>query len=217
MVGFDLDGTLVDSNRDIAPSINHALREIGRPEIPAEKTRYLIGGGAMKMLGRAFELTGGPLPEDVHEHAFQLQQAFYEAHIADLTVPYDGCLTALEQLAERGASLAVITNKKEHFAKKLLRELGMADRFACILGGDSLGPGRDKPAPDLLHEAMRLGAINGRFAMVGDSSFDTRAARAAEVPVVLVSFGYNDMPHDQMDHDALIDHFDELVPALESL
>lgn len=216
-VGFDLDGTLVDSNLDLGPAINHALRHIGREPVPSDRTRHLIGGGAARMLERALAITGGVLPKDEHDALFAVLLDYYHDHIADHTVPYDGCLASLDALSNLGVSLAVVTNKREDFARKLLRELGMADRFACILGGDSLGPGRAKPAPDLLHEAHRLCGGAGRFAMVGDSSFDTRAARAAGAPVVAVSFGYNDVPHHELDCDALIGHFDELVPALRAL
>ncbi|AKH42158.1 phosphoglycolate phosphatase [Altererythrobacter atlanticus] len=217
IVGFDLDGTLVDSNRDLAPAINHALSKAGRDVVPDEQVRHLIGGGALRMLERAVEQSGVPA-SDTELHAMHDDlMDHYEAHIADNTVPYDGCLAALDQLAEHGCKLAVVTNKVERNAIKLLDALGMSDRFTCILGGDTLGPGRAKPAPDMIQAAIRQCGGSGRFAMVGDSSFDTRAARAAAVPVVAVSFGYNDIPVPELDCDVMIDHFDELVPALARL
>ncbi|MGC1270950.1 MAG: HAD family hydrolase [Croceibacterium sp.] len=216
IVGFDLDGTLVDSNLDLAPAVNHALRLAGRPEVPVSEVRYLIGGGARRMLERALERTGGPLDPEHFEHVAAELLIHYEANIATNTVPFEGCLAALDDLAARGVKLAVCTNKLELLARKLIDELGMTDRFACILGGDSLGPGRAKPAPDMLHEAARL-AGGGRFAMIGDSSFDTLAAKAARAPVVALSFGYNDMPVHDLGADAVIDHYDELIGALERL
>src|SRR5687768_12059355 len=101
IVGFDLDGTLVDSNRDLAPAINHALSVIGRPAISPDATRKLIGGGARRMLERAVELTGEVLPEGEFEAIYGELLVHYEAHIADHTVPYPGCLDALDALAER--------------------------------------------------------------------------------------------------------------------
>jgi len=216
IVGFDLDGTLVDSNLDLTPAINHSLATLGRHPVTSEETRNLIGGGARRMFERAMEVTGGPLPEDEFEAAFGELLLHYEAHIADRTVPYPGCLDALDALLDRGCKLAVITNKLEVFSKKLLAALDMTRRFEVILGGDTLGPGRAKPAPDMIDTAiLMLGG--GRFAMVGDSSFDVRAAKNANVPVVALSFGYNDLPAHELGADAVIDHFDELVPALEGL
>lgn len=216
VVGFDLDGTLVDSNLDLAPAVNHALRIAGREEVSQEEVRHLIGGGARAMLERALVRTGGALPPEQFEPLATELLLHYEANIAANTVPFDGCLDALDDLAARGVKLAVCTNKLEILARKLISELGMTDRFACILGGDTMGPGRAKPAPDMLHEAARL-AGGGRFAMIGDSSFDTLAAKAANAPVVALSFGYNDMPAHELGADAVIDHYDELVGVLEKL
>lgn len=215
-IGFDLDGTLVDSNRDLCPAINHALGLIGREAVPADATRRLIGGGAKVMLARALELTGGALPEDELDRLHGELLAYYEPHIADHTVPYPGCLDALDALAAHGCRLAVVTNKIERFARKLLDELGMANRFAAILGGDTLGPGRGKPAPDMIEEAARQ-CGGGRFVMVGDSSYDVRAAQAAGAPCVVLSFGYHDAPPHTLGAEAVIDHYDELVPALQEL
>ncbi|HYD25145.1 MAG TPA: HAD-IA family hydrolase [Croceibacterium sp.] len=216
IVGFDLDGTLVDSNRDLAPAINHALGHAGRPPIPPEATRKLIGGGARRMLERAVELTGGALPEAEFEAIYGELQLHYAAHLADNTVPYPGCIDALDALAERGCRLAVITNKIEVNSRRLLDALGLSDRFAAIIGGDTLGPGRAKPAPDMIDTAI-LVCGGGPFAMVGDSTYDVRAARNAGVPVVALSFGYNDRPAPELGADAVIDRYDQLVPALERL
>lgn len=220
IVGFDLDGTLVDSNLDLAPAVNHTLGSIGRPPVPEDKTRSLIGGGSALMLERALDLTGGPLPREEFDALFAVLLAHYEDHIADETIPYEGCLAALDTLATRGAKLAVVTNKNEHPARKLLGELGLTHRFASILGGDSLGPGRAKPRRDMIDETIvRCGGVVGetRFAMVGDSTYDVGAARNAAVPVVALSFGYADVPVEELGGDVLIDHFDQLVAALEAL
>jgi phosphoglycolate phosphatase len=216
IVGFDLDGTLVDSNRDLAPAINHALHLAGRPEIPPDATRKLIGGGARRMLERALELTGG-LPAGAEiELLYGALLKHYEAHIADHTVPYPGCIDALDALLDRGCRLAVITNKIEVFSRLLLDALDLTDRFELILGGDTLGPGRAKPAPDMIDTAMLM-LGGGRFAMVGDSSYDVRAAKNADVPVVALSFGYNDMPVEELGADAVVGHYDELVSVLSAM
>ena len=216
IVGFDLDGTLVDSNRDLAPAINHALAVAGRPSVSPDETRKQIGGGARRMLERAMEVTGGALPDDEFEAAYGELQVHYAKHLADNTVPYPGCLDALDALLARGCKLAVCTNKIEVNSRLLLGALGMTERFTAILGGDTLGPGRAKPAPDMIDTAILL-CGGGSFAMVGDSSYDVRAARNANVPVVALSFGYNDMPAAELGADAVIGHYRDLVPALERL
>ncbi|MEO6387746.1 MAG: HAD-IA family hydrolase [Croceibacterium sp.] len=216
IVGFDLDGTLVDSNRDLAPAINHALGLIGRAPISPDATRKLIGGGARKMLERAVELTGGELPDTEFEHIYGALLVHYEAHIADNTVAYPGCVAALEALEARGCKLAVVTNKIETYSRKLLSALDLTRHFAVVIGGDTLGPGHAKPARDMIDEAIdRCGG--GRFAMVGDSTYDVRAAKNAEVPVVALSFGYNDVPAHEMGADVVIDSYGQLVRALEGL
>jgi phosphoglycolate phosphatase len=216
IVGFDLDGTLVDSNRDLAPAINHALALLGRPSVTPEETRFLVGGGSRRMFERAMEVTGGPVPEADFETAYGQLLIHYEAHIADQTVAYPGCIEALDTLAQRGCKLAVVTNKIEVLARKLLDALDIGNRFEVIIGGDTLGPGRAKPAPDMIDSAILL-CGGGRFAMVGDSTFDVRAARNAKVPVVALSFGYNDLPAAELGADVVIDHFDQLIGALETL
>ena len=216
IIGFDLDGTLVDSNRDLAPALNHALVTAGRSPVPPEAVRDFVGGGTAMMLTRALEHTGGPMPDDEFQAILGELLVHYEAHIADNTVAYPGCLDALDALAERGCRLAVVTNKIEAFACKLLAELGMLSRFDIVLGGDTLGPGRAKPAPDMIDTAILM-AGGGRFAMVGDSSYDVRAARNADVPVVALSFGYNDLPAHELGADAVIDRYEDLIPVLEKL
>lgn len=216
IVGFDLDGTLVDSALDLCPAVNVALDAAGRDAVSLDVTRGLIGGGARRMLERALEVTGGPVHGDEFEELVAVLLDHYGRNIAANTVTYPGCLEALDLLAARGCLLAVVTNKAEDLARQLIEELGITHRFASIVGGDTLGRERAKPAPDLIHETIaRCGG--GTFAMVGDSSFDVLAARNAGVPVVALSFGYHDMPPHELGADELIDHFDRLVPALETL
>lgn len=216
IVGFDLDGTLVDSALDLCPAVNEALLAAGRETVSLDTTRSLIGGGARRMLERALEVTGGPVEAAEFERLHDALLEHYTANIAANTQPYDGCLKALDELDALGCRLAVVTNKAEDLARRLLAELDMTDRFASIMGGDTLGRERAKPAPDMIHETIaRCGS--GSFAMVGDSTFDVLAARNAGVAVAAFSFGYHDVPPHELGADALLDHFDELVPALTSL
>ncbi len=215
IVGFDLDGTLLDTSRDLGMALNHALKLAGRPEVPLADVSGLIGGGAKVMLTRALAITGGDDGVDVQAMHRDLL-AYYEANIAVHTRLFPGGEAMLDGLAGHGAKLALVTNKLEFLARKLLDELNLTHRFATIIGGDTLGPGRAKPAPDLLHEMLvRLGG--GRAVYVGDTTFDTGAALAAGIPCVAVSFGFLDVPRDQLQAAAMIDHYDDLIPTLMAL
>lgn len=215
-VGFDLDGTLLDTSYDLCHALNHALALEGRPQVPLDEVSRLIGGGSAQMLRNALNESGGPVTPDRFE---QLQGAlvdFYAQNIAHHTRFYPGAEEMLDELASRNVAIAVATNKKESLAIRLFAELGISSRFATVIGGDTLGPGRAKPAPDMIHEYVaRLGG--GRTAFVGDTTFDVGAARAAGVPVIAVSFGFNDLPASELGADAVIDHFDELVGVLDAL
>lgn len=216
IVGFDLDGTLLDTSVDIGHALNHALASIGRRAVPIGEVRRLIGGGTGQTLRMGLLETGGALPDDEVDALQDVLFAYYEDHIAEHTRLFPGGAAMLDDLAARGVTLAVATNKREHLARKVFAELGLTDRFAAILGGDSLGAGRSKPAPDLLH-AMVAQSGGGRAAFVGDTTYYVGAARAAALPVVAVSFGFHDRPPHDLGADAVIDHFDALIPALERL
>ncbi len=213
IVGFDLDGTLLDTSRDLGAAVNHALSLVGRPPVPDEAVSGLIGGGSRLMLARALALTGGADGIDA-EALYPSLLEFYEANIARHTALYPGGAAMLDALEGAGTRLALVTNKPEPLAIKLLDELGLTQRFGCVIGGGGAYP--LKPAPDALHGMVeRLGG--GRAAYVGDTTFDTRAARAAGMPCVAVSFGFNDLPPEELGADAVIGHFDELTGALAAL
>lgn len=212
IVGFDLDGTLLDTSRDLGVALNHALGTIGRPEVPYEQVRNLIGGGSGLMLRRALALTGGDAGIDF-EGLRQLLVRFYGQNIAHHTSLFPGGEAMLDELADLGAKLAVVTNKPHALAVRLFDELSLSHRFTSIIGG---GAYPLKPAPDALH-AMVEECGGGRAAYVGDTTFDTGAAKAAGLPCVAVSFGFVDAPPHKLGADAVIDHFDDLVPTLRTL
>lgn len=213
IVGFDLDGTLLDTSGDLGAAVNHALALIGRPAVSPEAVVGLIGGGSRLMLRRALVLTGGDEGIDV-EALYPPLIAFYEANIARHTALYSGGEELLDALAAHGTRIAMVTNKPQHLAVKLLDELGLLEQFATVIGGSGAYP--LKPAPDaLLGMVSELGG--GRAAYVGDTTFDTRAAAAAGLPCVAVDFGFNDLPAADLGADAVIGHFDELIPLLTTL
>jgi phosphoglycolate phosphatase len=213
-VGFDLDGTLLDTSGDLAAAVNHALDGLGRPPLPVEQIRPMIGGGGRHMLAQALAATGGLDPAAL-EPAYARLIASYAHHLAVATRPFPGLEDALEALAARGVTLAVVTNKQERLARAVLGELNLLERFGTVIGGDTLGPGRGKPAPDLLH--LMIERCGGPAAFVGDSRYDMEAARSAGLPTVLCSFGYRQEPIETLGADVVIDAYAELLPALERL
>lgn len=219
-VGFDLDGTLLDTFRDLGAAVNHALVLGGFDAVPLETSKDLIGGGAKIMLARAVEAQGG-LPQDKFKRLYKAMLNFYEVHNAVHTVPYPGVRDVLAELAARGVRMAVVTNKFEGFARNVLTQLDLIGMFDTVIGGDSMGRDADgqflakpHPAPVIAAKAATGG---GRFVFVGDSSYDVRAANAAAVPVVAAAYGYCDTPPEDLGADAVIDSFGELIPALMSL
>ena len=212
IVGFDLDGTLLDTSGDLGAAVNHALSLVARPPVAREDVMGLIGGGARLMLQRALALTGGDEGFD-QDMLFAELLRFYEANIAVHTALYPGAAEMLDGLAASGTKIAVVTNKREPMTRLLFDALGLTPRFASIIGA---GTYPLKPAPDALY-AMVAQCGGGRAAFVGDTTFDTRAARTAGLPSVAVSFGFCDAPPHELGADAVIDHFDELIPALARL
>lgn len=219
-IGFDLDGTLLDTFRDLGAAVNHALVLGGFAAVAVESSKDLIGGGAKIMLARAVEAQGG-MPDDAFKRLYKAMLGYYEAHNAVHTVPYPGVREGLADLAAQGVRMAVVTNKFEAFARNVLTQLDLIGAFDTVIGGDSMGKGADgqflakpHPAPVLAaHEATG----GGRFVFIGDSTYDVRSAKAAGVPVVAAGYGYCDAaPHD-LGADAVIDSFGDLIPALRTL
>ncbi len=214
IVGFDLDGTLLDTSEDLAAAINHALGLAGRPLLTIDQVKPLIGAGAKNTLIKALEESGGIDPETFRPIYKELLR-YYDAHSADHTRPFDGVIAALDQLDALGVKKAIVTNKFESMAVKVLTELGLIDRFVTVIGGDTLGTANAKPSAAPIHEMIaRCGG--GRAAFVGDSVYDVMAAKNAAIPSIAVSFGFLMGPVEELGADRVIDHFDELVPTLSS-
>ncbi|MDF2493193.1 HAD-IA family hydrolase [Sphingomonas sp.] len=214
-VGFDLDGTLIDTSGDLAAAVNYALAQDGRSPLSVEAIKPMIGGGARHMLAQGLAATGGG-DDALLDRLHQVLLTYYEANIYVHSVPFPGAVQALDDLAARGAKVAVVTNKLERFALEVLRDAELLDRLTCVIGGDTLGPGKSKPAPDPIQEMIRR-AGGGTAAFVGDSIYDVAAAHAARIPAVACRFGFLMQPVEELGADAIIDHFDELVPVLDKL
>lgn len=213
IVGFDLDGTLFDTSSDLKAALNHALSLANLPPFGTADVLKMVGRGTRYMLERALEASANP---GMIDRLYPALLAYYDAHIAEGTTPYPGMLAALDALAARGVKIAIVTNKLERLAVKLVAELGLSERFLAIIGGDTMGPGNAKPSAAPILEMIRR-CSGGRTAFVGDSIFDIQAARNAGVPSIAVRFGFLTRPVEELGADAVIDRFDELLPALERL
>jgi phosphoglycolate phosphatase len=210
---FDLDGTLVDTAGDLTASLNHALGVLGRPPIDPAGVRAMVGHGARKLLERGLAATGDMTP-DLVEAGVRPFLDHYAANIAVHSRPFAGVEQALDTLEADGLALAICTNKPVALAEALVAELGWAGRFRALLGADS----RPWKKPDPRHLSDTLSAAGGRRAIfVGDSKTDADTAKAAGVPLILVSFGYSTDPVETLGADSLIHHFDALVPAITAI
>jgi phosphoglycolate phosphatase len=215
IVGFDLDGTLVDTSGDLTASVNHALALVDRPPLSEAQVRPMIGLGAKHMLEQGLGASGG-LTADKFKPLYRELLAHYEAHISVHSRPFPGLLAVLDRFDEIGVRYAVVTNKFESLARKLLGELNLSSRMAAILGADTLGIENAKPSPAPIHAIIeRCGG--GRAAFIGDSIYDVMAAKGAGVPSIVVSFGFLHQPVAELGADHIIDHYNELIPLLTRL
>ncbi len=213
---FDLDGTLVDSIRDLVPALNHSTALEGLPPVSTDDVGHVVGLGAVKMLELIFKLNNHTVSKSRQKELFARFLDYYEENISENTIFFDGTLKALDVLAAEGWILAICTNKYERFARKLLGEMGELERFPVITGGDTFSV--KKPDPGHILKTIEFaGGDPSKSIMVGDSINDIAAAQAASVPTIAVDFGYTDIPVQDMKPNAIISHFDELPKAVNSI
>ena len=215
-VVFDLDGTLVDTARDLISALNFVLDREGLPPVPFRLARNMIGAGARKLIERGLELEGRVMSVGDVDRLTRDFIDYYAAHIADASRPFEGLEAALDDLGAQGYRFAVCTNKLEWLSKRLLDELGLSPRFSAICGADTFGV--SKPDPVILQQTVaRAGGHIGATIMVGDAGPDVGVARRAGVPVIGVEFGYTDVPIVELKPDRLIGHMRDLPAAVHSL
>lgn len=213
LVVFDLDGTLIDTAPDLIGTLNAVFAREGLPPVPYDTARNLIGGGARMMIARGLEAEGRAATPAELERLFRDFIAHYSDHIADRSRPFPGLVEALDALAADGWQFAVCTNKLEALSVLLLKQLGLAGRFAAICGQDTFGV--QKPDPEILRRTVAAaGGALRRAIMIGDSLTDIRTARAAGVPVIAVDFGYTDRPVAEFGPDRVISAFEQLRGAV---
>jgi phosphoglycolate phosphatase len=221
----DLDGTMVDTLGDFVVALDRTLDDLALPRVGADVVRQLIGKGSehliISVLNRALAsadiaqdaiktIADERFARDLFEPAWQRYQQHYLAINGQHATVYPGVPEGLRALRARGLRLACLTNKPTSFAEPLLAATALGSYFEHVFGGDAFERRKPDPLP-LLKTCEALGALPGRTLMVGDSSNDACAARAAGCPVVLVTYGYNHgEPVRGVDADGWVDSLAEL-------
>lgn len=182
LIVFDLDGTLVDSRRDIADSVNFALTALSLPSLKTEEVMGYVGDGLTKLIERS--LANNRL-EKIDE-VVDIFRSHYREHLLDFSTFYPNVEIILNHF--RNKKIAVVSNKPEEFTRSMLEELQVADFFEIILGGDSLPVMKPDPGP-ILHVLNHLGVSADKAAIVGDGTTDMEAGKAAKIWTCAVTYG----------------------------
>lgn len=183
---FDLDGTLVDSVRDLAESVNLTREHYGLNRLPDATVTAFIGNGVYNLLGKSLE-TGD---QTKIQEAYEIFQGHYRTHCVDHTKPFPGAFDLLNTLKEKNVRMGVVSNKPQEFTDLVLKQLNLAPYFGVAFGPESTT--NRKPHPEPLLTALRqLGVPPEDAVMVGDSIVDIQAAQAVPLRVAVLTHGYN--------------------------
>jgi phosphoglycolate phosphatase len=205
---IDLDGTLVDTVGDFEVALRLALGDLGWPPVSHDFIARTVGKGSEHLLTMTLAEVGAPAA--LHDQAWRRYQHHYLAINGQHSDVYPGVFEGLDALRSAGLKLACLTNKPTAFARPLLAAKGLDAYFTTVFGGDAFARKKPDPLP-LLQTCLALGSLPARTLMVGDSSNDAAAARAAGCPVVLVSYGYNHGESAASAHpDAVLDSLADL-------
>jgi phosphoglycolate phosphatase len=210
-VVFDLDGTLIDSAGELRAALNRALGALGRRPLSDREVTAMIGDGIVRLTERALAVTGVPLTD------VALDRAVAAVKTAYATLPpsrlYSGAREILTALSECGIALALCTNKPVDATRHILDQLGLADLFQAVAGGDSYPTKKPDPMP-VRGLLAQLGVAPAAAALVGDSSNDIMAGRAAGLTTVAVTYGYSLIPAHELGADIVVDRLADVITAL---
>lgn len=207
---FDLDGTLIDSKRDLIHSVNAMLREMRRPELPEELIAGYVGHGAPQLVARAL---GESASEAERKSGLQFFLGYYEEHKMDTTRAYPGVQETLEELA--AMPMAVLTNKPVRISGRILDSLGLSRFFRVVYGGNSFETKKPDPlgAKTILSE---FGRAPQEVLVIGDSEVDVQTARNAGTCAAFASYGFGVYDRAAFPADAYLDRFSDLALLLEN-
>ena len=208
---FDLDGTLVDTAPDLMMAHNHVMKKFGYPTKSTEDIRNLVGKGAGALIGRSIwgqakKEFSKVLDEKIKEEMVKEFVSFYGKNIVNESTLITGVREFLIWCKEQNISMAVCTNKQEHLSNDLLKKIGIYDFFEYVAGSDTF----DYCKPDPRHLTNVVEILDGdvkKTIMIGDSETDANAAKAAEIPVILLENGYTEKNTTEIYHNHLIKDF----------
>jgi phosphoglycolate phosphatase len=212
---IDLDGTLVDTLGDFSAALDAMLAELGFPPVAIGVVAGFIGKGSEHLIHATLAHVGAPA--SLYERAWDIYQRVYRGLNGQRSQVYPGVREGIAEMRSAGLRLACLTNKPTEFARELLRAKGLARDFELVFGGDAFARKKPDPLP-LLKTCEALGTAPSHTLMVGDSSNDAAAARAAGCPIVLVTYGYNHgEPVRAVDADGYLDSLADVAALLKTL
>jgi phosphoglycolate phosphatase len=208
---FDLDGTLVDTAPDLMRAHNHVMQKFGYPTKSTEEIRNLVGKGAGAMIGRSIwgqakKEFGKVNDENTKKEMVKEFVKFYGKNIINESTLINGVKEFLKWCKDNNISMAVCTNKQEYLSNDLLKKIGIYDYFEYVAGSDTF----DYCKPDPRHLTSVVEILDGdikKTIMIGDSETDANAAKAAEIPIILLKDGYTEKNIDEIYHNHLINDF----------
>ncbi len=211
LVMIDVDGTLVDSVPDLAWCVDETMKEIGLPVRGESAVRQWVGNGVIRLMERAVANDLNAAHDVVlFDKGMPIFNALYADNNAKRSGLYEGVKEGLAYLKSLDLKVGCVTNKDERFTLPILTDLGIVDAFEIIISGDTLAKKKPDPLP-LLHAAEKLGVDPKQSLMLGDSSSDVKAARAAGFNIICMSYGYNHGEDiNNYDPDTVIDSMTEL-------
>ena len=208
---FDLDGTLVDTAPDLMRAHNHVMTKFGYPTKSTDEIRNLVGKGAGALIGRSIWGQAKKEFHSVNDLKIKDQMSkefvdYYGKNIISESTLINGVKEFLKWCKDQNISMAVCTNKQEHLSNDLLKKIGIYDFFEYVAGSDTF----DYCKPDPRHLTSVVEILDGdvkKTIMIGDSETDANAAKAAEIPVILLENGYTEKNTAEIYHNHLIKDF----------
>lgn len=211
---FDLDGTLVDTATDIKHALEKSMEKYRVKPLDIEEFRKFIGKGSLFLIDKTLESSNIQLSK---HHKAQLLKHFlkiYESNIDKYSKTYLGIVECLKWLKKEKIKIGICTNKSEYLAKKLINNLKLNEFFHTIVGGDTISVRKPNPK-HLTYTIQKMSALKSKTIMIGDSITDVKAAQNAGLPVLVVNWGYTDIPPEKLGGDLLVNSGKDLIFSIK--